>query len=80
MTCSSQDMGHCRPLAGLVVQSWGVLVLHGCFQPALLVLVHLLGGYLLHWLRFLLILYIQKYLCSTRVIDNTTDYFTSLFN
>ena len=78
MTCSLQNMGHCRPLAGLTLKSWGVLVLHGCFQSVLLVLVQLLGGNLLHWLRLLLIRYIQKYLCSTRAIDNTADYFTSL--
>lgn len=66
MTCSLQNMGHCRPLAGLTPQSCGVLVFSGCFQPALQVLAQLLGGNFLHWLHFPLILYIQKYLCSTR--------------
>lgn len=32
------------------------------------------------WLRFLLILYIQKCLGSTRAIDNNADCFTSVFN
>lgn len=71
MTCFVQVLGHIRPLAGLAMQSWSVLVLHEYFQLALLVLVQLLGRYLLHQLHFLLRLYIQKYLCSTRATNNT---------
>lgn len=44
MTCSLQDAGHCRPLSELTLLSWAVFILHGCFQPVLLVLVQLLGA------------------------------------